>query len=897
MIQHDGFDRNTREQIRRVARVLARHDHHLAEELEQETALTALDGLPADVRERGPWIYRVTLNRLYSRRVSDSRYRRSQEFDGDRQIEQEDATDPALRLLRAELSDSLVEQLEALPERFREPIRLRVLEGLPPRVVAAELGLPVETVRSQVRRGLKMLREQLGDESRWSELRRALTGLPVLGLRWWKPAAAVAAVGALTLVVTRAPDGPADQTSRSGRVVRATSEATLEHVDRTGASGRTALGPGAEPSTAPPSTETVGAAAAPLEVVVRGVDGELAQGVDIFGQRKGKGPFGHEVLGRTDETGRLFVEDHQDLGWLAARGPVGEISQALFIAQPSVQGHLRANLALETVPVRWVSLLGAPLDRDAVALLSPPAHPPTGIELDSGTGIRSLPHWVPGWRDELEQHGVPWGGPPRRLVVTEGSELRWYGRRWHRKQNVPRSLDLADAFTVRGRVVDLDGRPLANVSLELQANERPRKSRLARRSFTADDGTYRFPGANLARFSLHLPGHRTVELERPVGDELLVEDVMIDVGGAARTVVRISAVDDVASVAAISLEEKRVTTVQRMAAGPAKTIPGRRVGPGLYELPLEAKDLAGILVTGSADVPGTPPQRLRVRPPFGAFESPVVIKNPLPEPAVVSVAVPASVRPARLALIEQRSGLTKVVNLERGAEASAPLELHVPPGSWSVTCLGVDGSTHRRRRRLLASGQRRDVGDITQPMGTLQVDWSALAGADPDEDVTVELREGTEIVLSRTVEWSDLEKNLAEIEVTRGWHTLRARRGATGFIDAAWVPPGGVVRFEPRADRLALSVRLPGRGRRNSLPGALVVLRDAGGQEAFRTQLPDAATETGYIVMVPRSLALPVEVEIDHRGELFRGTTSRERANQQVGVVALPVQGSGAAAR
>ncbi len=56
----------------------------------------------------------------------------------------------------------IVDLVLALPEPHRTAIVLRHLEGLPPRVIAARLGVPVETVRTRVRKGIDLLRERIG---------------------------------------------------------------------------------------------------------------------------------------------------------------------------------------------------------------------------------------------------------------------------------------------------------------------------------------------------------------------------------------------------------------------------------------------------------------------------------------------------------------------------------------------------------------------------------------------------------------------------------------------------------------------------------------------------------------------------------------------------------------
>jgi len=55
----------------------------------------------------------------------------------------------------------LDDAMNELAEPDRRAILLRFYEGLPPRAIASELGVPVTTVKSWIQRGLEKLRESL----------------------------------------------------------------------------------------------------------------------------------------------------------------------------------------------------------------------------------------------------------------------------------------------------------------------------------------------------------------------------------------------------------------------------------------------------------------------------------------------------------------------------------------------------------------------------------------------------------------------------------------------------------------------------------------------------------------------------------------------------------------
>jgi RNA polymerase sigma-70 factor (ECF subfamily) len=65
--------------------------------------------------------------------------------------------------LRAQVVGAMKGFLEELPERYREPVRLAELEGLPLARIALRLELSLPAVKSRVRRGRAMLRRKLQD--------------------------------------------------------------------------------------------------------------------------------------------------------------------------------------------------------------------------------------------------------------------------------------------------------------------------------------------------------------------------------------------------------------------------------------------------------------------------------------------------------------------------------------------------------------------------------------------------------------------------------------------------------------------------------------------------------------------------------------------------------------
>src|SRR6266704_455417 len=118
-------------------------NRHDAEEVAQDTLLRAYRALvrypPERVRElkQRAWLHRIAVN------VARNRYRR-----------------PGLRLVELNGSelDGVVAALACLPQRYREAVVLRCVQDLSYAEAAEVLGQPVGTVKSNVHRGLRLLR-------------------------------------------------------------------------------------------------------------------------------------------------------------------------------------------------------------------------------------------------------------------------------------------------------------------------------------------------------------------------------------------------------------------------------------------------------------------------------------------------------------------------------------------------------------------------------------------------------------------------------------------------------------------------------------------------------------------------------------------------------------------
>jgi RNA polymerase sigma factor (sigma-70 family) len=161
------FERMMREHQHRVYAVgfALTGNRHDAEEVAQDTFLRAYRALatypPERIRElkQRPWLHRIAVNvvRNRSRGVKPRLF----ELNGS---EADAAPGPESRAMRRAEMDDLVCRLAGLPPRYREAVVLRHVNEMSYEEVAEALDKPIGTVKSDVHRGLQLLRG--GDHDR-----------------------------------------------------------------------------------------------------------------------------------------------------------------------------------------------------------------------------------------------------------------------------------------------------------------------------------------------------------------------------------------------------------------------------------------------------------------------------------------------------------------------------------------------------------------------------------------------------------------------------------------------------------------------------------------------------------------------------------------------------------
>lgn len=128
------------------------------DDLVQDVFVSALRQLHSlrDISRFGAWLGTITRNR------ANDYYRKSGPFEraAERAEEEQAETQTTDHVVEQEAAMTLA-VLRTLPETYREPLMLRLVEGMTGPEIAARIGLTHGSVRVNLHRGMQMLREKL----------------------------------------------------------------------------------------------------------------------------------------------------------------------------------------------------------------------------------------------------------------------------------------------------------------------------------------------------------------------------------------------------------------------------------------------------------------------------------------------------------------------------------------------------------------------------------------------------------------------------------------------------------------------------------------------------------------------------------------------------------------
>jgi RNA polymerase sigma-70 factor (ECF subfamily) len=151
----------------RLARWLMRNEHD-AEDVVQEATLRALRYFRTFTGGNGrAWFLRIVRNTCSGWRA-DRVHAATDTFDEERHSSARAAADPEVLLLQSDTAAAIDRAMDHLPDRHREMLTLRELQGLSYREMADVLGVPIGTVMSGLWRARQAFRDSLNDEQKQS---------------------------------------------------------------------------------------------------------------------------------------------------------------------------------------------------------------------------------------------------------------------------------------------------------------------------------------------------------------------------------------------------------------------------------------------------------------------------------------------------------------------------------------------------------------------------------------------------------------------------------------------------------------------------------------------------------------------------------------------------------
>lgn len=505
-------------------RALARHlvaDEARADDVCQDALLGAIGRAEPPVSPRS-WLARAVRS-LAARQARDEGRRCARERDA--AVER---TVPATAEVVAQFASQRVvaNAVHALAEPYRSTILLRYWDDLPTRAVARRLGVPVETVRTRVKRGLALLRTRLdhefGARGAWvAPVTGLLSSSPsvllpasivtIVNTKLFASVAAIALLSSLVWLWTRGDPAPPT--------------AAVDEAGTSVASVEPATGPqsgprrDAVPAATPIDASVEGAPSAPAPVQGRVVDvhsralaGVLVAVTEGVGGRPAAGTPANAAAdastSETDDRGRFELPRPARSGRIVTLDPALATVMAAVIEPDSVAEPLVVVAPALQFAGRVVDAVGMPLPRAQVACVLPADF---RARFDNVLDFSLAPTWTV-HADDRGTFALPAVGrvPGARLVASLAGylpvELAQPDDSRDGLEFVLRRPEPV-AGSLQGQVLDLLGRPAVDAHVALG----PAATR------TDESGRFVFPVAEIdgnseliAMKRGHLPGRATV---------------------------------------------------------------------------------------------------------------------------------------------------------------------------------------------------------------------------------------------------------------------------------------------------------------------------------------------------------------------------------------------------
>jgi len=181
-------------------RVLARHllrDTNQADDVVQEAMLAAIQHPPKESGSKKSWFATVAMNIVRKSIRDDSR-----RINREKAVASREAVEATEKVLEREsIRKQVVEAVLSLDDAYRVAIVSRFYDDLPPRKIAQQLDIPVETAKTRLKRGLVQLRQKLDARNSGDRMKWVMAIAPVAGLKMQSSATAAVGTGIITGVI------------------------------------------------------------------------------------------------------------------------------------------------------------------------------------------------------------------------------------------------------------------------------------------------------------------------------------------------------------------------------------------------------------------------------------------------------------------------------------------------------------------------------------------------------------------------------------------------------------------------------------------------------------------------------------------------------------------------
>lgn len=801
------LDEETRAYVRTLALSLARGDQSLADDVEQETLVAALQSRPKSDGALRSWLRSVAkgslrnvLGRGRRNGVQLAAYDEAVHSRRGPGLDRGLGVDPAESGVRHELGAALGQALARLPERYARVITMRVVDGQPPREIAEELGVPVNTVRTWTRRGFAQLREDAECLAHEGEAPTFRPLMALAGLIPWRRGRLAAVVAAPVLVAgvvwwgTRPKVAPA-----AGAAPAAAADATEARADLVdvGQASRRAVPLPVAPVGELPG-ESLAVPSAPVapdavRVRVRDLEGRPVPGVDLF---EHVGRFGAvRPVATTDGAGEALVVPAAKDSWIAARGGLGQVSAARLVG--SLRGaDAAADLVLEPTPYAWVGvdLTERPELVGPIRIEGTPQDVRLLSQFDPDGALVGSSCWLPPWRGSDGRFAVPTGDVVKSLVVLADELPVARTGPVRLAEAPPATITVRAPWSASARLVTEDGVPLAHEAVRVRARmpHGGRDAELIAKALTTTDadGRVEFSGFVRDSVALEVRGRRVRSFPRPVGaDSIDVGDIVVaaleqelSLGG------RVVGAEGPFRVQAVTSDWRRAHRGHELVGTRTERDSVVTDAEGRFVLPFGGGEAMAILVLPHPD--GTPIAPTRLTRPAEGWGSSAsrdlwIDVDPKRAGRIHGVLGPGLEAGWAQLVHEDMAHRVSVRFAGDGRNFASPL---LGPGRWRLEALAASGGPSILGIFEVVAGEELRLGELRPKRGAARIQWPSAWSASSAVRLSLLRRlpgSGTALVMQRRVHGTRLDGEFAELQLEPGAYTLdvyvEGARWSAGF--------------------------------------------------------------------------------------------------------------------